>query len=316
MNETYEENDFCSNFTVVYNIYIEKSIGAISFILNSICMIIFIKIVRNTPKEDIYKYLLFKSIIDILISLRITFKSVVDCKKCEFEKSYSVKVFYLIFFIYIEYAAELVTILCQILASFNRYRVISQAFKFFDKFSFKIAIVAITEFCLLFYVYLFFEYKIIEKTDQNATTTAYIIQDGYLGTTGIGLGYVHSIIRNAVCVLIVFILNILTLYSVIKALRKKKYLVKETNKLKNKKTLTKAEKVELKLTLMIMVTSLVMFIAYGMSFIKWLKIENVSTNKCFITFNYMIYWLSFVLYFFIYLYFNLKFQKIVFFLKN
>jgi hypothetical protein len=315
MNETYAENDFCSKFTLFYNNYIEKSIGAISFILNSTCMIVFIKIVRNTPKEDIYRYLLFKSIIDILISLRITFKSVIDCKKCESEKSYSLKVFYLIFFIYIEYAAELVTILCQILASFNRYRVISQAFNFFDKFSYKIAIVAITEFCLLFYVYLFVEYKIIEKTDQNGTTIAYIIQDGYLGTTGIALGYVHSVMRNVICVLIVFILNISTLYFVIKALRKKKYLVKETNKVQNKKTLTKTEKVELRLTLMIMVTSLVMFIAYGMSFIKWLKIENVSTNKCFITFNYMIYWLSFVFYFFIYLYFNLKFQKIVFFLN-
>ena len=119
MNETYAENDFCSNFTLFYNIYIEKSIGVISFILNSTCMVVFIKIVRNTPKEDIYRYLLFKSIIDILISLRITFKSVIDCKKCEIEKSYSLKVFYLIFFIYIEYAAELVTMLCQILASFK-----------------------------------------------------------------------------------------------------------------------------------------------------------------------------------------------------
>ena len=308
MNST--EEDTCTKFTAIYNDYIEKTIASISLLLNTLCLIAFAQIVRCT-KQDIYKYLLYKSFIDILISLRFTLKSVFNCTDCQLETSYAIKVFYIIFFIYVDYALELLTMLCEVVACFNRYRFVTKTWEFFEKFSYKFVLLTITIFSFLFYVYLFFDRQInsITKSKNETIVTYFSIQQNSLGTTTIVLGYVHSVMRNVLCVAFIFIVNVLTLCSVKRVLDKKKLLVNVTSGVKNAKILSKAERAELRLTFMVLLTNLVIVVAYGMSFVKWLNIKAVDQSKCFVTINYIIYLMSFVLNFFIYYYFNLSFKK-------
>ena len=310
-NKTQPSIDFCTQLTDVYNSYIEKSIGACSFALNLLCIVVFTQMIRF-QKEEVYKYLLFKSIVDSFISLRVAFKSVLNCTGCVVDKMYALKLIYLIFFIYIEYAAELLSILIQIAANFNRYRLLSQRFGYFDKISYKLAIFLMSLYSFLFYIYMFFDNTIASKTSNNETI--YLIKETGLGAASIYVGYIHSVSRNVVCVAFIFVLNILTMRIVKMALSKKKHMLNKKYSNKKKKVMSKTEKVELRLTLMVMATSAVIFFAYGMSFIKWLKIEVIYTNKCYVTFTYIIYWISFSLDFFIYFYFNLSFKRFLFFI--
>ena len=306
MNST----DTCLQFTNIYNDFIERILSSISLVCNCLCLIAFVQIVRCNNTQDIYKYLLYKSFIDIFISVRFAFKSFFNCTNCLFETSYALKVFYLIFFIYVDYALELLTLLCEVVACFNRYRFVTKTLSIFDKFSYKLVLVSMTIYSFLFYVYLFFDRQIIPQMPfQNETIVFYLINENSLGTTSYFLGYIHSVIRNLICVTFIVILNVLTLYSVKKALDKKKQLVNNVAKSTSGKILSKSERAELRLTLMVISTNLVIVVAYGMSFIKWMKIKEVDADKCFSTSNYIVYLMSFVLNFFIYFYFNLSFKK-------
>jgi hypothetical protein len=136
------------------------------------------------------------------------------------------------------------------------------------------------------------------------------ITSSNLGEASFVFGYIHTFMKDFVGLISILILNILTLFSVRNSLSRKKLMVsiKKSNK--------DNEKAELRLTVMVMATSVVLFIAYGLSIIKWLKIPVLQTNKCFITLTYIIYWLSFTVNFFFYYNFNLNFKQIAFsFLK-
>jgi hypothetical protein len=82
MNVTiHTKNPDCESLTDVYNNYVEKSIGIFGFITNVCCILVFIKIIR-LQKSEIYKYLLYISILDAYICLRITFKSILNFQDC------------------------------------------------------------------------------------------------------------------------------------------------------------------------------------------------------------------------------------------
>jgi len=301
---------FCESLTDVYNNYIEKSIGIFGFITNLCCILVFIKIVR-LQKSDIYKYLLYKSILDAYICLRITFKSILNCQDCIVEHFFTLKVIYLVFFIYIFYAVEFISIYCQIVSCFNRYRVVTFHFKILEKITYKIVLASITCYSLLFYIYQLFDNKIVLSQKMNSTKDMFSITNSNLGEASFVFGYIHTFMKDFVGLISILVLNILTLYSVRHSLSKKKLIVsiKRSNK--------DNEKAELRLTVMVMATSVILFIAYGLSIIKWLKIPVLQTNKCFITLAYIIYWLSFTVNFFFYYYFNLNFKQIAFnFLKK
>jgi len=308
-------SDTCTEFTDIYNAYIEKVISSISLVLNILCSIAFMQIIRcnhstnNKNGQDIFKYLFYKSLMDIYISLRFALKSVFNCKDCSLEKIYAIKVFYLIFFIYVEYACELATMLCQVVACFNRYRFVTNKWHIFDKrISYKLVLASITLYSLLFYVYLFFDRQIITKirVDQNETISMYLIQEESLGIGSQILNYAHSLSRNVFCVVFIFVFNVLTFYSVKKSLDKKKLMIKSNTS--SQKLMSKSEKAELRLTLMVISTNLVILVTHGLSFIRWMKIKEIDQSKCFATCNYIIYVMSFNLNFFIYFYFNKNFK--------
>ena len=172
-----------------------------------------------------------------------------------------------------------------------------------------------TVYSFVFYIYLLFDNTIIAKTKNNVT--AYSFNSASLGTLSTYIGYVHSVSRNVVCVVFIIVLDVLTLRSVKIAMKRKLLVLKDKKSEKKSKVVSKSEKAELRITLMVVATSVVIFMAYGMSFIKWLQISAISTNNCYITATYIIYWMSFSLYFFIYFHFNLSFRQYVLFMfKN
>ena len=310
MNLTLIKNeDFCTELTNAYNAYIEKSIGAISFILNIICIFVFRKIVR-VQNEEVYRYLLVKSIADTYTSLRTILKSVLNCQDCVVEHVYAMKIVYLVFFLYIDYSTEFLSILIQMAAIFNRYRFLTQRFKWFDKISYKIVILIVTMLSFLFHIYVLFDNRITSKTRNNTTDTIYSIKGGHLGQTGLILNYIQVTIRDIIFVVIILILNVLTLRWIKVVMKKKKCMQRVNISVNSRKILNKSEKAEHRLTLMVVATSINILTAYGISLFNVLaKTETISPNKCFISISYFHYWFSFSFYFFIYFYFNLSFKR-------
>ena len=308
INKTIHDADGCIALTAIYNDYIEKSVGALAFVLNTLCVLVFLKIIRY-QEEDIYKYLISKSIVDCYISLRISLKSVLNCQDCVVEHVYGLKVFYLIFFIYIQYTAELISAMFDIAANFNRYRFLTKRFKIFNKISLKIAILVMTLIGFLFHFYLLIDNKIVSKTKNNGTVTIYSIKNGNLGLGSIILDCAKIIFKDVASLALVIILNTLTLRTVKKTMDKKKLMMQG----KTSKLMRKTEKTELRLTLMVVTSSFAVLISHVMNIIILLsKIELIIFDKCFVIVAYFLYWLSYSFYFFIYLYFNLSFKKNLF----
>ena len=131
----------------------------------------------------------------------------------------------------------------------------------------------------------------MSKSKRNGTEIIYSIKENNMGLAGVVLNYSHNIFKNVFCIVFISIVSILTLVSVKSALKKKKIILKD----KNSKMLSKTEKTELRLTLMVVTNSLLLFISYGMSFVKWLNIDFISTNKCSVALNYILHWLPFSL---------------------
>ena len=310
MNQTNEsklDSDRCIALTNIYNDYVEKSIGALAFALNTLCALVFLKIIRFQG-EDVYKYLLSKSIFDSYMSLRISLKSVFNCQDCVVEHIYGLKVFYLIFFMHIYYSAEIISALLDMAANFNRYRFLANRFKIFNKISFTIVILSITFFTFLFQIYIYFDSKIISKTKNNGTETVYSIKSGNL-LSSIILDSIKIMLRDVFSPAFIIILNALTLLTVKKAVEKKKLMLQG----KTSKLMKKAEMAEFRLTLMVVTLSFVILFAHVIDIVILLaKNETIVSNKCIITVTYFLYLLSFLFYFFIYLFFNLSFKKYLF----
>ena len=98
--------------------------------------------------------------------------------------------------IYFDYAAEIISIVCELVANFNRYRFLTKSFQIFEKLSYKMTIFLMTLYALLFCIYLLFDNKITSKQKLNGTITVYSIKDNNFGSAGLAWGYAHTITRN------------------------------------------------------------------------------------------------------------------------
>jgi hypothetical protein len=149
----------------------------------------------------------------------------------------------------------------------------------------------------------FCSYKLVDLNAQrelrnNSTDVVYVIKSNALGSTGSILDMIFTIMRDAIPIFSILLLNILTLVKFKIYYTKKRLLLNKTKRKTNN---------ELRLNLMVFVTSGFVLINHAANFIYWLNI--FEPNECFNIVRNILYWSSYGVGFFIYLSFDLNFKR-------
>ena len=298
----------CDAFIYVYQVYLKQIVGSVGTFLNLISSVVFFKVVRSTNdnKNDQYKYLCLKALLDTYISLRITLRTTVTCKSCDLEKSYAIKLITVIFFDYVQYAVNLVSTLITVASSFNMLKAIELRLKLFNRIPFLAVIALMVAFCFGLYAYKLFDFTIETKTRANSTEQIYVINYGRLKEASNILNQTQSIFTDGLCQMVNILLNVLTALKVRQILNQKKKLTS----LHSKKSNATSDKTQMRLIFMIMITSVIAFVCSGVNLVKFLFLETFS-NSCFYCWSDFLYWLQYDFKFFVYYFFNLNFQNIV-----
>jgi hypothetical protein len=204
-------------------------------------------------------------------------------------------------------AALLFSMFLEWAANFNRYRTITNRFKFMDKLKFRYKILIMFLYCMIFYSYIFLkEDCVLDNRSQNITSTRYRVgKVGLLNYSsfGIVIKFIHSFIRDILLEIMIAIISIMTLIYI------RHWIIKRKNLNNSNEGI---EKSEINLTLMILTTSLVNFIGHIFSFLFSLPSIDINSDCLNATSNLLLY-TSYSINFFIYLIFNKHFKS---YLKN
>ena len=299
---------FCDYFDDSCEAYLSPTLGVISFFLNLMCVVVFIKLIRNKKlKDDIFKYLLLKSILDAYLSIRNSLFHTFNCQSCEIEKIYALKLLHWILLVYLGFVLQLVSTFCQIGSSINRYRNLTKKFKFFDYIPIKFIFMSMFIYSSAFYIYKFFDLRIVEQIETNTTSVRYVLNldEHYLKDSSIIIGYVHTLVRDGITIMVIFVFNLLTLIEIKKVMNKKRRLVKINTKQMSSKD--RAERAEIRLTIMVVIICFMVLVGHGLLLLFYFKI---SSNKCFSRVSIILFYLPYEINLVFYICFNLNFRHV------
>ena len=308
MNETDTKrtDSFCLDLHYFYQLYWKIAFASLSILLNFACVLIFVKIIRaQKMNDDLFKYLVTKSIVDTTLTLLLATNTLLTQypDTFGFKHNKSLHFFHLIFNIYVLFSLQLLSMFCEVAACFNRYRMSIGKLKLFDKIPFKLVISSMSIYSFGFYIYKFVSNQIKEQSNNSTVLTYYYISITDLDET---MGYMHSFVRDCLCVSIITLLNVLTMIEIKRMISKKRFLTKCTKTEQVKKT-------ETRLSVMIFTMSTLAIIGHGSSLIFYLS-PNVSFFRiggCYFTLSESLNLLSYQINFIFYYQFNLNFQRIV-----
>jgi hypothetical protein len=300
--------DYCKEFRELYEIYFSTSLSVFNIIFNSFNIITFLKLILKDINNDFYKYLMIKSIADFYIGLRYLFRDVVE-KIIFYPKIksnyYFFMTMYIIFLKYFVSVAGLVSRLSECFSSLDRLITCMPICKNMKKIRIKIAFLILILFWFIFYVFKFFEYRVIEIEKKNLTNKWYqVISDDekfYVFT------YIHNIVKDLLSGFISLILNLITFIFMKKAIKNKMSL-RQKKKNEQKRSQSIFERADFKILIMITITSVVSFIAHFTNFLY--EARYFDEDKCFKTFGSFFYEISFAGNFIIYMKFNRYFRKV------
>ena len=302
----------CDIFIFVYQSYIKQVIGGLGTILNLISALVFACIIRNSnakQQNDLFKYLLLKTVCDTYISVRTTLRTPLICKNCPIEKIYAFKIITVIFFDYIQYAVNLLSTLTTVASGFNLLRSIDNNLSFFNRMPVALPVALMSVASFAFYVYKLFDFRIDATFRNNSSTEpVYELKYGQLQSVSNILDRTQSILVDGACQVVVIALNVLTALKVKQILQNKHKLTalkqpRASLKAKN------ADKAQLRLVFMIMATSTLAFVCSGINLVKFLNV--FPKNECYSAWTDCVYWTQYDFKFFVYYFFNLSFQSII-----
>jgi hypothetical protein len=220
--------DFCKEeFRYLYEIYFSISCSVLNIVFNSFNIIAFIKLILKNVNNDFYKYLMIKSMTDLYMGLRFLFRNIVE--KIIFypkikSQYYFFMVVYIIFMKYFASTAGLISRLAECFSSLDRLIMCLPSCKNINKTRIKIAFFILTIFWLIFYIFKFIEYRIIEidvLDNKNLTNKWFqVISDDLKFRT---FTFIHNIVKDILFGILSLILNLITFILIKKALQKKDY---------------------------------------------------------------------------------------------
>ena len=176
------------------------------------------------------KYLIAKAIFDICYNLCNLFPlSNVFCLQCEYRFSYWYQVFYFGINLYLKPISLFLSIAFDFAATFDRYRLITDKCKFFNKiFVFKRGFPLII--CIPFIAYTY-KFGIFHITNQhlNNVTKHSIEGIGFSYTVTVSIDAIQKIIINFIFITLILILNLKMFIKLKKTLRSKRTIATPNN---------------------------------------------------------------------------------------
>ena len=322
--------DICLDIVYkLYQFYIERvvlAIGLISNMLNAIVFGILIKSEKNF-KYDMFRYLFLKSIFDAFYLVTSLLSYINDCYKCWIKKQLIFLLFHWICLTYLGHVSALMSMFCEVAATFSRYRTLSQKFKFMDKIPIRITLALFAIYSMAFYSYKFFERNLVSSTIKNSTIIEYKLHYNAFGSSEIALNisFAHSLVRDCLCTIAIFVINLATLILMKKSMdRKQRLTINNVSRAnynenykpersplslpRNKTTPYRAKHAENKISLMVITTGIVACIGHGLTFIFNLPSMAMGSSICFYVITKFCYYSSFSVNFFIYYAFNKTFR--------
>lgn len=137
INQTVEIQSYeiCDAIYKPYNWYVERVINLFGLILNSVNTIVYLRLIENQrAHDDMFRYLLFKSVIDAFYSLRQLIFIFYDSSSVFGLHRFLVAMyFYLIFVVYAGDIAQLMSIFCEVGACLSRYHRVYGHYIFISK---------------------------------------------------------------------------------------------------------------------------------------------------------------------------------------
>jgi hypothetical protein len=221
----------------IYYIYVVFHL--MSLITNMICLIVFIKILktmRNQDSNQMFKYLLIKSICDILPGMfnllePIYYYPVIN-------QSYFMQVWFIWFNQYLSNVFYLASGLFEIAASFDCAISIENNLKWCrNKLSFVITALVIFAFCASFLSYHVFGYQIFETTDYEMSANGTriklhnyeAIRELKYENLDYNLDKAEVFVRDFAVLFILFIINIYIIYKMVQIRKRKSQLQSTRN---------------------------------------------------------------------------------------
>jgi hypothetical protein len=294
----------------IASIFIMPILSIIGFIFNLLSIIVFSLIIKNDHRDDMYKYLLLKSICEALGCFFSTF-SPMYYYNGSLKNTFIMVNWFIWFQMYIIKALFMSSSGFEIAATFNCCILIEKQLKWCEKR---------VSFCLwiLFILILSFGVEIIptfmitinEYTfiDQfNRTIHRYNVSGNHFVLKYFLFGLVDSIIKEVLFLLILLSLNIYILYKLIQIGRRKKRLATNSSNIQNNR---RAEKRKAMMIIVLFLTFIMghlpnfLFFAFN----KYFGSEKFWTGS--ITYGLIFLYFSYSISFFVYFAFNNVFRHL------
>ena len=207
MNQTV--NSTCSLQTGVFvtTYIIWPLISFLGIVFNLFTSIVFIQIMRNVHVRcQMFKYLLIKSLNDLMQFNFHLFSIVYYCPGCETSRSHAAIVWYIGFFYYGESVVELTSAWLEILATIDCYCFITSNCRFLNSKTLANVLILLLHICAtFFYIYIFFSYEIVKENDSHK----FVLTKFSSSSMRRILGYLHTSLRDLLVLFLLAVLNLL-----------------------------------------------------------------------------------------------------------
>nr|QVK45834.1 G protein-coupled receptor [Proales similis] len=308
MNRSSIEPAVCDVLLQLVTVYVQTAFAGVGILLNTLSALVFWKLLRSNKLNSVmFRYLLIKSICDTYFSIRIFLHTFMQGESGR-NKNSSVVLLYLhvILLIYMGFVVQLISMFCDVAASFNRYRSIAMKFKFMDKVPFKLCVLFMVAYPMMFYSHKFFEFQVTRTEEKNASVTRFEIVDSQSFNDRIkeAIGFVHSLVRDGLCVLLLLVINALT-FTVMKSSLRRKSLLVHRGSIRTERR----DRADVKLTLMVLMNGVMSTISHGLLFVYYLPTQ-LKSSYCLVSVILIIYSLSYTINFFFYFFLNKNFSRL------
>jgi hypothetical protein len=301
MNVTIKECMSESLFWKIIGYYLHVTIDIVGSIFNLLCIIIFIKIVKNESRlnSNMFNYLLLKSFLDFLTSFFDIPQAFYVFSNSTFNTSYVIQIWRKYYFYYFSNVFALSSSICEIAASLDCLLLISNNFSYFKKkIVFYVFTVVLNVFSVLFFIPAIFRYEIF-KNESSYT----IVPTKFKSSTFIRYYWIlNYILRDYLTLAILLILNILILVALNRSTQRRK-------KLKSSQMVQMATRAENSKIKMILFSSLFFLMRIPTVYYNY---AYASVGNCFEYIVGVLYISSYALPIVTYILFNKKFKTLFF----
>ena len=314
------KNAFCNVlYTFYYLVIFARLIASIGLLFNFFNIVVFLHPqLRTSHAKDsnMNSYLLVKCFCDTLFLARNLVISFLECSNCAAQLFRLTQILRLVFIYYICFIVQLGTMLFEVLATFDRFVIVTRKFAAFLKLNFWAVAGAALGFCFAFYSYKLFAIHVVvvnSTTSSHRVTYDLDYSDFGLSVGNAILGQIHSVIRDLVCVLVILVLNLLMFVDMRKAMNKKRAISARSSPWSSapkKHVYSRADRAEFKLTIMIILTGITAILGHFLTLFEYMfNFATIAESTCQAVLRNVLLEVSCSINFLFYFFFNTKFNR-------